>query len=196
MPREICGKSTFGLAVLLMKWLPLWLADKILLILAWLIFGNLEKYGLRRPFLGPLELKNISGKTPVLDIGALQKIRSGEIKVVPGIKRFSHGRVELVDGQNLEIDSVILATGYRSNVPSWLKVRIKFYYNISISMCLVWKLLFFNPCDSYGSFFSSSVSLPLPVLLLFFVSFFLQNLMSWLSHFFCNDFVFFITKIW
>ncbi|XP_068333889.1 probable indole-3-pyruvate monooxygenase YUCCA3 [Pyrus communis] len=121
LPREIFGKSTFELAVLLMKWLPLWLADKILLMLAWLIFGNLEKYGLKRPSLGPLELKNNSGKTPVLDIGALEKIRSGEVKVVPGIKRFSRGRVELVDGQNLEIDAVVLATGYRSNVPSWLK---------------------------------------------------------------------------
>ncbi|XP_009343403.2 probable indole-3-pyruvate monooxygenase YUCCA3 [Pyrus x bretschneideri] len=121
LPREIFGKSTFELAVLLMKWLPLWLADKILLMLAWLIFGNLEKYGLKRPTLGPLELKNNSGKTPVLDIGALEKIRSGEVKVVPGIKRFSRGRVELLDGQNLEIDSVVLATGYRSNVPSWLK---------------------------------------------------------------------------
>ncbi|XP_050130342.1 probable indole-3-pyruvate monooxygenase YUCCA3 isoform X2 [Malus sylvestris] len=121
LPREIFGKSTFELAVLLMKWLPLWLADKILLMLTWLLFGNLQKYGLKRPSLGPLELKNISGKTPVLDIGALKKIRSGEIKVVPGISRFSHDRVKLVDGQILEIDSVVLATGYRSNVPSWLK---------------------------------------------------------------------------
>ncbi|KAM1720937.1 hypothetical protein ACFX12_022533 [Malus domestica] len=121
LPREIFGKSTFELAVLLMKWLPLWLADKILLMLTWLLFGNLQKYGLKRPSLGPLELKNISGKTPVLDIGALKKIRSGGIKVVPGISRFSHDRVELVDGQILEIDSVVLATGYRSNVPSWLK---------------------------------------------------------------------------
>ncbi|CAN6547642.1 unnamed protein product [Malus baccata var. baccata] len=105
LPREIFGKSTFELAVLLMKWLPLWLADKILLMLTWLLFGNLQKYGLKRPSLGPLELKNISGKTPV----------------VPGISRFSHDSVELVDGQILEIDSVVLATGYRSNVPSWLK---------------------------------------------------------------------------
>lgn len=118
------GKSTFELAVLLMKRrLPLWLVDKILLILAWLILGNVEKYGLRRPSIGPLQLKNSAGKTPVLDIGALQKIRSGEIKVVPGVKRFFPGRVELVNGDDIEIDSVILATGYRSNVPSWLKVR-------------------------------------------------------------------------
>ena len=96
--------------------------DKILLILSRLILGNLEKHGLKRPSTGPLQLKNTEGKTPVLDIGALKKIRSGEIKVVPGIKRFFQGRVELVNGDNVEIDSVVLATGYRSNVPSWLMV--------------------------------------------------------------------------
>ncbi|XP_021290909.1 probable indole-3-pyruvate monooxygenase YUCCA3 [Herrania umbratica] len=121
LPREVFGKSTFELAVLLMKWLPLWLVDKIVLVLALLILGNIEKYGLKRPSAGPLELKNTAGKTPVLDIGALQKIRSGGIKIVPGIKKFSRGRVELANGETLEIDSVILATGYRSNVPSWLK---------------------------------------------------------------------------
>lgn len=124
MPREVLGKSTFQLAVLMMKWLPLWLVDKILLILARLILGNVEKYGLKKPPIGPLELKNSRGKTPVLDIGALQRIKSGDINVVPGIKRFNHSRVELVNGQNLEIDSVLLATGYSSNVPSWLKVRL------------------------------------------------------------------------
>lgn len=122
LPREVLGRSTFELAVLMMKWLPLWLVDKILLIIARLLLGNIEKYGLRRPSMGPLKLKNTQGKTPVLDIGALERIRSGEIRVVPGIKRFSRGRVEFVNGENLEMDCVILATGYCSNVPSWLKV--------------------------------------------------------------------------
>ncbi|KAJ8428416.1 hypothetical protein Cgig2_010399 [Carnegiea gigantea] len=121
LPREIRGKSTFELAMFMMKWLPLWLVDKLLLVFAWLILGNIEKYGLRRPKTGPLELKNTQGKTPVLDIGALAKIRSGEIKVVPGIKRFSCDGVELINGEKMEVDSVIFATGYRSNVPSWLK---------------------------------------------------------------------------
>ncbi|RZS12847.1 hypothetical protein BHM03_00044352 [Ensete ventricosum] len=124
LPREVLGKSTFELAVLLMKWLPLWLADRILVVLAWLVFGNVEKLGLKRPSTGPLELKNTQGRTPVLDIGAIGKIRSGEIKVVPGIKRFIPGKVELVDGQLLDVDSVILATGYRSNVPRWLRVLL------------------------------------------------------------------------
>ncbi|GER24986.1 flavin monooxygenase-like protein [Striga asiatica] len=121
LPREIFGKSTFELAVFMMTWLPLWLVDRVLLVLSWMILGNTEKYGLKRPNIGPLQLKNTRGKTPVLDIGALAKIRSREINVVPGIKRFTGSSVELENGQNLEIDSVILATGYRSNVPYWLQ---------------------------------------------------------------------------
>lgn len=121
LPREIMGKSTFELAMLLMKWLPLWIVDKIMLIFAWLILGNIDKYGLMRPKTGPLELKNKQGKTPVLDIGALSKIRSGDIKIVPGINKLYSNGVQLVNGDKMEIDSVILATGYRSNVPSWLQ---------------------------------------------------------------------------
>ncbi|KAJ6323926.1 hypothetical protein OIU76_011259 [Salix suchowensis] len=98
LPREVLGRSTFELAATMMKRLPLWMVDK-------------DLYSSRIT----------QGKTPVLDIGALEKIRSGKIKVVPGIKRFSSGKVELVNSEILEIDSVILATGYRSNVPSWLK---------------------------------------------------------------------------
>ncbi|MBA0802684.1 hypothetical protein Gohar_012959, partial [Gossypium harknessii] len=121
LPREIFRKSTYELAFFMLKWLPIWLVDKLMLILTWLVLGNVEKYGLKRPSIGPLELKNTQGKTPVLDIGALEKIKSGDINVVPGIKRFSRGEVELLNGEKLDIDSVILATGYRSNVPSWLQ---------------------------------------------------------------------------
>ncbi|KAJ8534613.1 hypothetical protein K7X08_016341 [Anisodus acutangulus] len=121
LPREILGKSTFELAMLLMAWLPLWLVDKILLILTWFILGNIESHGLKRPSIGPLTLKNTQGKTPVLDIGALEKIRSGKVKVVPGIKKFNCCTVELVNGEKLEVDSVVLATGYCSNVPYWLQ---------------------------------------------------------------------------
>lgn len=123
LPREMFGKSTFELAMFLLKWLPLWLVDKVLLVFAWMILGNIEKYGLKRPSVGPLVLKNTEGKTPVLDIGALEKIRSGDVQVVPGIKRFSSSQVEFVNGEKLELDSVVLATGYCSNVPYWLQVR-------------------------------------------------------------------------
>jgi len=33
-----------------------------------------------------------------------------------------HHAVEFVDGRVENFDAIILATGYKSNVPSWLKV--------------------------------------------------------------------------
>uniref|UniRef100_M8BGX5 Flavin-containing monooxygenase n=1 Tax=Aegilops tauschii TaxID=37682 RepID=M8BGX5_AEGTA len=121
LPREVMGKSTFELATLLMAWLPLWFVDKVMVFLSWLILGNLAGFGIRRPAIGPLTLKNKYGKTPVLDTGALAKIRSGDITVVPGVSRFTKSRAELTDGTALDLDAVVMATGYRSNVPQWLQ---------------------------------------------------------------------------
>ncbi|KAL3620085.1 putative indole-3-pyruvate monooxygenase YUCCA9 [Castilleja foliolosa] len=121
LPREILGRSTYDVASTMMKWMPVWVVDMLLLAATRLILGNTEEYGLKRPSIGPLQLKNTQGKTPVLDVGAVSKIRSGHIKIVPGIKKFNRAGVELVDGQIVQVDSVIWATGYSSNVPSWLK---------------------------------------------------------------------------
>ncbi|KAH9603576.1 hypothetical protein KSS87_003900 [Heliosperma pusillum] len=122
LPREMFGRSTFGLSMWLIKWLPITMVDRLLLIVAWFILGDTSKLGLTRPFMGPLQLKNLSGKTPVLDVGTLHKIKCGEIKVCPGINRLSmHNNVEFVDGRVENFDAIILATGYKSNVPYWLK---------------------------------------------------------------------------
>ena len=82
LPREMLGKSTFGLSMWLLKWLPMRLVDRFLLIVSWLMLGDTSRFGLDRPRLGPLQLKNLSGKTPVLDVGTLAKIKSGDIKVL------------------------------------------------------------------------------------------------------------------
>ena len=76
------GTSTFGLAMKLLKWLPVRLVDRFLLMVARMVIGNTEKYGLKRPEVGPVELKNATGKTPVLDVGALSQIKKGRIQVV------------------------------------------------------------------------------------------------------------------
>ncbi|KAM7520220.1 hypothetical protein LguiB_019182 [Lonicera macranthoides] len=121
LPREVLGRSTFGLATRLMKWFPVRLVDWFLVLCSWLVFGDMSRLGLTRPEIGPLKLKNTIGKTPVLDVGSIAKIKSGEIKVVHGIQRFTSNGAEFVDGKIEEFESVILATGYRSNVASWLK---------------------------------------------------------------------------
>lgn len=122
LPREMFGFSTFGIAMALLKWLPLRLVDKFLLLVASFTLGNTDKLGLRRPKTGPIELKNATGKTPVLDVGALSQIKSGKIKVIEGgVREITRNGAKFTDGQEREFDSIILATGYKSNVPCWLK---------------------------------------------------------------------------
>ncbi|KAL8521933.1 hypothetical protein ACS0TY_012186 [Phlomoides rotata] len=121
LPREMLGVSTFSIGMVLLKWLPLKLVDKLLIGIAQLSLGSTDKLGLRRPKTGPLELKNATGKSPVLDVGALSLIRTGKIKVVEAVREITENGAKFMDGQEREFDSIILATGYKSNVPSWLK---------------------------------------------------------------------------
>ncbi|KAJ4787572.1 Flavin-containing monooxygenase [Rhynchospora pubera] len=121
LPREMLGQSTFGLSMWLLKWFPIEWVDRFLLLISWFMLGNTARFGLKRPNTGPLELKSETGKTPVLDVGTLSKIKSGDIKVKPAVKKIVGKRVEFVDGKTEEFDAVVLATGYKSNVPLWLK---------------------------------------------------------------------------
>ncbi|KAL8204989.1 hypothetical protein R6Q57_010612 [Mikania cordata] len=126
LPRDMLGRSTFGLSMWLLKWLPVRLVDRFLLFVSWLILGNTSRFGLDRPSVGPLELKNISGKTPVLDVGALAKIKSRDIEIYPGIQQIGNYSVQFFNGKTENFDAIILATGYKSNVPSWLKEKDMF----------------------------------------------------------------------
>ncbi|KAG4992066.1 hypothetical protein AAZX31_09G173200 [Glycine max] len=121
LPQQMLGKSTFGLSMFLLKWFPIRFVDQFLLLMSHLMLGDTAQFGLRRPKLGPLELKNLYGKTPVLDVGTLTQIKNGKIKVCRGIKRLARNAVEFVDGKVENFDAMVLATGYKSNVPSWLK---------------------------------------------------------------------------
>jgi hypothetical protein len=86
LPREMFGASTFGIAMKLLRWLPIKMVDRMLLLVARMVLGDTEKHGLRRPKLGPLEIKNVTGKSPVLDVGAWSFIKSGNIKVRAVVK--------------------------------------------------------------------------------------------------------------
>ncbi|XP_074580617.1 indole-3-pyruvate monooxygenase YUCCA2-like [Curcuma longa] len=121
LPRELLGCSTFGLSMWLLRWLPIQAVDLLLLLLARLLLGDTDRVGLTRPPVGPLQLKLLHGKTPVIDVGTLRKIKSGDIKVRPALKRLTQRGAEFTDGRSEEFDAVLFATGYKSNVPCWLK---------------------------------------------------------------------------
>ncbi|KAI5058515.1 hypothetical protein GOP47_0026685 [Adiantum capillus-veneris] len=125
LPREIYGISTFSIAMALSRVLTLRWTDRLLLLLSRLVLGDPSSYGFKRPTSGPLELKETLGKTPLLDVGTLTKIKDGSIQVVPAVQRFTASGCFFRDGRYVDFDAVILATGYHNNVPSWLKVEGK-----------------------------------------------------------------------
>lgn len=47
------------------------------------------------------------------------------MQVFPGVKRFTCHAIEFVDGRTENFDAIILATGYKNNIPSWLKVNFR-----------------------------------------------------------------------
>lgn len=81
LPRDILGRSSFAIAVGLLKLFPLRFVDWLLIVYSRMTLGDTSRVGIVRPKDGPLKLKGKTGKTPVLDVGSLSKIKSGQIKV-------------------------------------------------------------------------------------------------------------------
>jgi hypothetical protein len=56
------------------------------------------------------------GRVPLIDIGALARIRDGAIKVRSSIARFPADGAEFADATSESFDAVILATGFRPDL--------------------------------------------------------------------------------
>lgn len=65
----------------LLKYFPYYIVDALMVLLSKMKYGDLSKYGIHRPQIGPFSLKVKSGKYPVMDVGTCDKIKSGEIQV-------------------------------------------------------------------------------------------------------------------
>lgn len=55
-------------------------------------------------------------------------------QVMEGVKEITRNGAKFMDGQEKEFSAIILATGYKSNVPTWLKVRRNFKVELTFSI--------------------------------------------------------------
>ncbi|MFK7931860.1 MAG: flavin-containing monooxygenase [Saprospiraceae bacterium] len=84
-------------------------------------YGDLSAYGLQQLTDPPVKILRTTGQSPVIDIGTIDAIKAGKIKVLGNIERFHKTGVAFKDGQSIDFDSIILATGYRSKVEDFLE---------------------------------------------------------------------------
>ncbi|PIA41735.1 hypothetical protein AQUCO_02200279v1 [Aquilegia coerulea] len=124
-PVHILNEELVYVGMKLLKFFPFGLVDRLVMFLARIKYGDLSKYGLRRPEKGPFILKARTGRSPVIDVGTIDKIKKGEIKVFPGLAKIQGNHVTFENGEEKDFDTMVFATGYRSTANEWLK---DFYY--------------------------------------------------------------------
>ena len=113
--RDVLGRPTQLSAIALAR-LPHAFGDAIALWVRRLTVGDTGRYGLLLRDSSPLYDLRELGKTPVIDVGTLARIESGEIRMHPGIERLTTHGARFVDGSEASFDALIAATGHRSNV--------------------------------------------------------------------------------
>jgi cation diffusion facilitator CzcD-associated flavoprotein CzcO len=123
-PVNVISRDLFGVPILafaiVQRKLPPRLADAITMPLMRLQFGALQRYGLNQATDGPMAQIDGRGRIPLIDIGTMRLIREGKVEVRPGIRAFSEHGVVFVKGREEEFDGVILATGYRPAINTFL----------------------------------------------------------------------------
>ncbi|XP_021730910.1 probable indole-3-pyruvate monooxygenase YUCCA10 [Chenopodium quinoa] len=120
-PVHILSKGMVNMGLVLLKHLPLKWVDNFLVLISKIVYGDVTKYGLTRPQEGPFYLKVAFGKYPIIDQGSFQKIKSGEIQILPAITSIRGNDVLFKDGRSYAFDSIIFATGFKRATNQWLK---------------------------------------------------------------------------
>ncbi|XP_059639589.1 probable indole-3-pyruvate monooxygenase YUCCA10 [Cornus florida] len=118
---HVVTKEMVLIGQLLLQYVSVSEIDNLITVLAEHKYGNLSKYGIHRPAEGPFYLKDTTGRSPVLDVGTIEKIRSRAIKVVPAISCIKEEVVAFENGDQQHIDVIVFATGYKSTASNWLK---------------------------------------------------------------------------
>ncbi len=117
--RDVLGRPTQQTSLALSR-LPNALGDALARFLCDITVGDISRYGLRRSTVSPMRELREHGRTPVIDVGTLARIKSGEIAVYPGIRRLATRAAEFVDGRAASFDAIVLATGYRAGIEALL----------------------------------------------------------------------------
>ncbi|GMH25110.1 hypothetical protein Nepgr_026953 [Nepenthes gracilis] len=120
-PLHVLTREMIRTGMYLLKCLRPLVVDFLMVSVAKHNYRNLEQYGIFRPRIGPFMYKQATGKTPTIEVGTVDKIKMGQIKVLPAISTIKEHSVVFQNGAEHKYDAIIFATGYESTACEWLK---------------------------------------------------------------------------
>jgi putative flavoprotein involved in K+ transport len=119
-PPQIVRRSTAGIPAQLVgmavKYLPPDWIDPISKTQRKLSIPDLAAHGLPRPEQGVRSAFVATGTTPILDVGIVDAVRRGRVRVVAAVEALDGPEVVLADGSRERPDAVIAATGFRAGL--------------------------------------------------------------------------------
>lgn len=111
VPRDFLGLPTQVTSIRMSR-APIALGDNLGRLISRLVFGNLARFGLGRPEMGPLSAIKLRRRIPLIDIGTIAAIKDGRIAVKPAVDHFTPQGAAFADSSEAEFQAVVLATGY------------------------------------------------------------------------------------
>ncbi|MEO7326002.1 MAG: NAD(P)/FAD-dependent oxidoreductase [Dokdonella sp.] len=120
IPRELFGIPILAIALAQRRLPPRW-ADALNAPILRAVMGDLARLGLRKSSRGPMQQIRHDGRAPLIDVGTIDLIKRGDIRICPAVERFTETGVVFDDGSQRRFAAVILATGYRARVDAFLE---------------------------------------------------------------------------
>ena len=120
VPRDMFGLVPILQVGAIMRHLPPTVADALAAPLVRLTVGDITKVGLRKLPYGPNAQIAQDHHIPLLDIGTMDHIKGGRITVHGAVDHFTESGVVFDDGTALDVDAVVLGTGYRPALEDFL----------------------------------------------------------------------------
>ena len=111
VPRDLFGRPTQHTGVLLSH-LPLALRDAIAVRIEGRVVGDLSRWGIVRPRVGPNRMIVESGRIPILDVGTIAMVKQGKIRVLPAVQEILPDGVRFAGGAVFPFEAIVFATGY------------------------------------------------------------------------------------
>ena len=111
IPRDMLGLPVQEISILMRRFPPR-ITDMISRPLINWYMGDLTRLGLKKMPYGALEEISKDGNAPVLDIGTIQHIRKGHIRIFGDIDHIKGNTIHFKDGKKENFDAIVAGIGY------------------------------------------------------------------------------------
>lgn len=111
VPRDLFGRPSQQSAVMMSRF-PIGVRDAVFGPILKLAVGDLSRWGIVRPRVGPQRMIEEQGRVPILDVGTIAMVKAGRILVRPGVASVRGRVVRFVTGAEEAFEAMVFATGY------------------------------------------------------------------------------------